>query len=187
SGHICSTTITLNTGVPQVCVLSSFLYSLFTHDCRPVYGSNSIIKFADDTTVIDLCSDNNETVYRAGPVLDHQYLQSGSRAPFFLNTLKKNHLSSTILVNFYRCTIDSILTNCITVWYGNCSVADYKALQREVKTAQRIIGTPLPAIEDIQKQRCLRRAHSILKDSSHPLPIAFSNFYPHFFLLLSPY
>ncbi|KAK3518583.1 hypothetical protein QTP70_004082 [Hemibagrus guttatus] len=91
----------------------------------------------------------------------HQHL-------FYLNTLKKNHLSSTILVNFYRCAIESILTNCITVWYGNCSVADRKALQQEVKTAQCIIGTPLPAIEDIQKKRCLRRAHSILKDSSHP-------------------
>ncbi|KAK3534905.1 hypothetical protein QTP70_001990 [Hemibagrus guttatus] len=95
----------------------------------------------------------------------HQHL-------FYLNTLKKNHLSSAILVNFYRCAIESILTNCITVWewewYGNCSVADCKALQREVKTAQRVIGTPLPAIEDIQKKRYLRRAHSILKDSSHP-------------------
>ncbi|KAK3549317.1 hypothetical protein QTP70_034544 [Hemibagrus guttatus] len=64
SGHICSTTITLNTSVPQGCVLSPFLYSLFTHDCRPVYGSNSIIKFADDTTVIGLISDNDETAYR---------------------------------------------------------------------------------------------------------------------------
>ncbi|KAK3559285.1 hypothetical protein QTP86_010732 [Hemibagrus guttatus] len=72
---------------------------------------------------------------------------------FYLNTLKKNHLSSTILVNFYRCVIESTLTNCITVLYGNCSVVDRKALQREVKPAQCIIGTLLPAIEDIQKKR----------------------------------
>ncbi|KAI3363498.1 hypothetical protein L3Q82_011580, partial [Scortum barcoo] len=50
SGHNCSSTITLNTGAPQGCVLSPFLYSLFTHDCRPMYGSNSITKFADDIT-----------------------------------------------------------------------------------------------------------------------------------------
>ncbi|KAI5608782.1 hypothetical protein C0J50_6351 [Silurus asotus] len=48
SGAICSNTITLNTGVPHGCVLSPFLYPLFTSDCRPVNGSNSIIKFAVD-------------------------------------------------------------------------------------------------------------------------------------------
>ncbi len=64
SGHTCSTTITLNTGVPQGCVLSPFFYSLYTHGCRPVHGSNSIIKFADDTTVIGLIRDNDETAYR---------------------------------------------------------------------------------------------------------------------------
>ena len=46
-----SSTLILNTGVPQGCVLSPFLYSLFTYDCTPVHGSNTIVKFADDTTV----------------------------------------------------------------------------------------------------------------------------------------
>uniref|UniRef100_A0A9J7Z323 Alkylated DNA repair protein AlkB homologue 8 N-terminal domain-containing protein n=1 Tax=Cyprinus carpio carpio TaxID=630221 RepID=A0A9J7Z323_CYPCA len=87
---------------------------------------------------------------------------------FFLRTLKKNQLSSAILVNFYRCAIESILTSCITVWYGNCSFADCRALQRVVKTAQHITGTPLPPIEDIQRKHCVHRARSILKDSSHP-------------------
>ncbi|KAF7664535.1 hypothetical protein LDENG_00172280, partial [Lucifuga dentata] len=87
---------------------------------------------------------------------------------FFLRTLRKNHLSSDILVNFYCCTIESILTSCITVWYGNCSVSDRKALQKVVKTAQRITGASLPAIEDIYRKRCLRRAINITKDSCHP-------------------
>ncbi|KAI4881854.1 hypothetical protein NFI96_026640 [Prochilodus magdalenae] len=59
-----SSTITLNTGVPQGCVLSPLLYSLFTYDCVPAYGSNSIIKFADDTTVIGLIRGDDETAYR---------------------------------------------------------------------------------------------------------------------------
>ncbi|KAI4872717.1 hypothetical protein NFI96_007016, partial [Prochilodus magdalenae] len=54
----------LNTGVPQGCVLSPILYSLFSHDCVPIYGSNTIIKYADDTTVIGLIRDNDETAYR---------------------------------------------------------------------------------------------------------------------------
>ena len=45
------TSLILNTGAPQVCVLSPLLYSLFTHDCVATQASNSIIKFADDTTV----------------------------------------------------------------------------------------------------------------------------------------
>ena len=40
------------------------LYSLFTHVCVAKHGSNTIIKFADDTTVVGLITDNDETAYR---------------------------------------------------------------------------------------------------------------------------
>jgi hypothetical protein len=42
-------TPTINTGIPQGCVLSPLLYSLFTHKCVDAHDSNTIIKFADDT------------------------------------------------------------------------------------------------------------------------------------------
>jgi hypothetical protein len=45
-------------------VLSPLLYSLFTHDCTVRHDSNTITKFADDTTVLGLVTDNNETAYR---------------------------------------------------------------------------------------------------------------------------
>jgi hypothetical protein len=45
-------------------VLSPLLYSLFTHDCMARHESNTIIKFADDTTVLGLITDNDETAYR---------------------------------------------------------------------------------------------------------------------------
>ncbi len=42
----------------------------------------------------------------------------------FLRRLKSTSLpSSTILTTFYRGTIESMLTSCITFWYGNCSAA----------------------------------------------------------------
>ena len=59
-----SATLILNTGAPQGCVLCPLLYSLFTHDCMARHDSNTIIKFADDTTVVGLITDNNETAYR---------------------------------------------------------------------------------------------------------------------------
>jgi hypothetical protein len=40
------------------------MYSLFTHDCLAKHTSNSIIKFADDTTVVGLITNNDETAYR---------------------------------------------------------------------------------------------------------------------------
>ena len=45
-------------------MLSPLLYSLFTHDCMAKHDSNIIIKFADDTTVVGLITDSNETAYR---------------------------------------------------------------------------------------------------------------------------
>ena len=64
-GNNNSTMLILNTGAPQGCVLSPLLYSLFTHDCVAMHASNSIIKFADDTTVVGLITNNDETAYRA--------------------------------------------------------------------------------------------------------------------------
>jgi hypothetical protein len=57
-----SATLILNTGALQGCVLSPLLYSLFTHDCVALHDSNT--KFADDTTVVGLIADIDETAYR---------------------------------------------------------------------------------------------------------------------------
>jgi hypothetical protein len=45
-------------------VLSPLPYSVFTHDCTARHDSNTIIKFADDTTAVGLITDYNETTYR---------------------------------------------------------------------------------------------------------------------------
>ncbi len=44
-------------------VLSPLLYSLYTHDCVSSHSSTSIVKFADDTVVLSLISNNDETTY----------------------------------------------------------------------------------------------------------------------------
>jgi hypothetical protein len=44
-------------------MLNPLLYSLFTHDCTARHESNTIIKYVDDTTVVGLITDNNETAY----------------------------------------------------------------------------------------------------------------------------
>ena len=40
------------------------LYTLFTYDCVASHKDNTILKFADDTTVIGLITGGDETAYR---------------------------------------------------------------------------------------------------------------------------
>ncbi len=228
-GHNTSSTTTLSTGAPQGCVLSPLL----THDCTAKFSSNHIIKFADDTTVVGLISNNDETHYREEVAqlaewcgannlslsvektkevvvdfrrrnsidhppltIDSSTVEKVSSTKFlgvhitedltwttntmslskkaqqhlhFLRRLKRASLPPPILTTFYRGTIESVLTSCITVWYGNCSAADRKTLQRTVNTAAKIIGAPLPSILDIFLARCSSKTHSIMKDPSHSL------------------
>ncbi len=228
-GHNTSSTTTLSTGAPQGCVLSPLL----THDCTATFSSNHIIKFADDTTVVGLISNNDETHYREEVaqlaewcgannlslnvektkevVMDFRRRNSIDHPPLTIDSLTVERVSSTkflgvhitedltwttntmslskaaqqrlhflrwlkraslpppILNTFYRGTIETVLTSCITVWYGNCSAADRKTLQRTVNTAAKIIGAPLPSILDIFLARCSSKTNSIVKDPTHSL------------------
>ena len=134
-----SATLILNTGAPQGCVLSPLLYSLFTHDCVAMHHSNTIIKFADETRVVGLITDNDETAYR-------EVLRD------LAVWCQDNNLS-----------LNESKTGCITAWYGNCLASDRKALQRVVRTAQYITETKLPAIQDLCTRPCQRKAQKIVR------------------------
>uniref|UniRef100_A0A3B1IGH8 Reverse transcriptase domain-containing protein n=1 Tax=Astyanax mexicanus TaxID=7994 RepID=A0A3B1IGH8_ASTMX len=93
---------------------------------------------------------------------------------YFLRKLRKARLPPPILTLFYRGTIESILSSCITAWFGTCTVSDRKSLQRIVRTAERIIGVSLPSIMDIYTTRSIRKATSIVNDPTHPSHELFS-------------
>jgi hypothetical protein len=63
-GNNTSITLTLKTGDLQGCVLCPLLYSLFAHDCLAPHNSNTIIKLADDTTLVGLITGDDDTAYR---------------------------------------------------------------------------------------------------------------------------
>ncbi|KAK3538855.1 hypothetical protein QTP86_018097, partial [Hemibagrus guttatus] len=181
-----SSTTTLSTGAPQGCVLSSLLFTLLTHDCEVLHSSNHIVKFADDTTVVDLISKNDEDRSPVEIVNSTKFLgvhlaenftwslnttsisKKAQQDLYFLRSLKKAHLPSPILTMFYRGTIESVLSSCITAWFGNCTVSDRKTLQWIVRIAEKIIGISLPSITDMYTTRCICKANSIVDDPTHP-------------------
>ncbi len=59
---------------------------------------------------------------------------------YHLRQLRKFRVSPAILKTFYSGAIESVLTQCISVWYGNHN-QDCKALQRVVRLAERISGS----------------------------------------------
>ncbi|KAK1786692.1 hypothetical protein P4O66_017091 [Electrophorus voltai] len=87
---------------------------------------------------------------------------------YHLRCLRDFRLPSKVLRNFYTCTIKSILTGNITVWFGNSTKQDRQALQRVVRSAERITHTELPDLQTIYHKRCQTKARRIVKDPTHP-------------------
>lgn len=59
-----SSSILTNTGAPQGNVISPVLFTLYTNECRSNTADHVTIKFADDTAIVGLIQNNNESQYR---------------------------------------------------------------------------------------------------------------------------
>eukprot|EP00061_Rhincodon_typus_P002844 g18633.t1 len=90
------------------------------------------------------------------------------RCLFLLKQLRKFGMPIRSLTNSYRCIMESILSGCITAWYGSCSAQDRKKLQKVVCTAQTIAEANFPSMDHIYTACCHGKAANIIKDPSHP-------------------
>ena len=81
---------------------------------------------------------------------------------------RRGEYAEGLMVNFYHCAVESVLTYGLMVWFSSCTRAEKEALHRVVKAAGRIIGKSLPEISTVFTSRCLRRVNNILKDQVHP-------------------
>ncbi len=159
---LCSWILDFLTGRSQVVRMgnntsSVLLYSLYTHDCAATHSSNVIVKFADDTTVIGLITDSDETAYRAEVSTLTKWCQ-------------ENHLSLNIdktkelVVDFRR---QSREHTPITI---DKTPVEWVNSFRVVRTARHIVGGELPSSRTSTTRRCIRKAWRITNDSRPPVP-----------------
>ncbi len=87
---------------------------------------------------------------------------------YFLRQLRKFNLPQELLIQFYSAIIESVLCMSITVWFSSVTKSDLRRLRRVVRTAKRIIGTPLPTLQELYLSRVSKRAGTITLDPSHP-------------------
>ena len=78
-----SSLLTINTGAPQGCVLSAFLFIVYTNDMNKNHDNCKIIKYADDTVVLGLIKGQNE---------DHYF----NTIHYVLQWCKENHLELNV-------------------------------------------------------------------------------------------
>ncbi|KAK1792984.1 hypothetical protein P4O66_001702 [Electrophorus voltai] len=87
---------------------------------------------------------------------------------YHLRCLRDFKLASKVLQNFYTCTIESIITGNITVWFGNSTKQDRQALQRVVRSVEHITHTERPNLQSIYYKQCQTKARRIVKEPTHP-------------------
>ncbi len=95
-GKYTSGTRAISTGAPQGCVLSPMLFSMYTNNCTSKDPSVKLLKFADDTTLIGLIQDGDESAYKQEEVKELAVLCN-------LNNLELNMLKTVdMIVDFRR-------------------------------------------------------------------------------------
>lgn len=80
----------------------------------------------------------------------------------FLCRLWRLNTDSRILINFCRCTMESILTGCIK---PGVAVAPPST----TRTAQHLNSSKLPPLEELYSKQCWKKAKRIIKHPKHKL------------------
>ncbi|KAK3524985.1 hypothetical protein QTP86_012193 [Hemibagrus guttatus] len=105
---------------------------------------------------------------------------------YFLRQPRKFNLPQELLTHFYSAVIESVLCTSITVWFGSATKSEIRRLHRMVRTAERIIGAPLPTLQELYTIRVRKRAQKITLDPSHPGHLLFDLLPSDDVVLLAP-
>ncbi|KAK1794453.1 hypothetical protein P4O66_011325, partial [Electrophorus voltai] len=119
-GNCASSTLTLSTEAPQGCVLSPLLYSLYTYDYTATSSSTIIVKFADNTVVMGLISDNDERAYLEEMVFTSHRTCPGNITVWFGNSTKQDRQALQKVVRSAKRITHTELPDLQTIYYRRC-------------------------------------------------------------------
>ena len=121
-----------------------------------MHVSNSIIKFVDDTTVLGLITNNDETTYREEVRALGVWCQG-------------NNLTQRQQIKGDDCGLQETAEGAHPYPHRRDSSGEGgERVVRVVRSAQRITGGKLPALQDTYTTPCHRKAIKITKDNNHP-------------------
>ena len=95
-------------------------------------------------------------------------LKKAHQRLYFLRQLRKFKVSSSIMSQFYRAAVESLLTFSITVWYSSSCQSEKDKLEKVVRAASNIIGRDLPSVDSLHTLHMAKKCKSIMHDPTHP-------------------
>lgn len=79
------------------------------------------------------------------------FLRKARKTLYFIRHLRKFRLSKTMMTQFYKAIIESVLTFSITTWFPVAPAKDLSKLQRVIRSAEQVIGCLLPPLNSMQE------------------------------------
>ncbi len=148
--------LTVSAGAPQGCILSPLLFSFYNYDCTSKDSSVKLLKFADDTKIICLIKDKDESAYRQE--VEHLTVWCS------LNNLELNTLKTVeMIVDFRR---NPPVLPPLTIIDSTVAAVE----------SFRFLGTTIS--QDLKWDNLQQTASEMLRGLSVPLCPASKNFAP---------
>ncbi len=97
--------------------------------------------------------------------------QEAQQRLYFLRKLRRARAPAPIMCTFYRGTIESILTSCITVVVWRLQRVLPQVPSTDSESSWEIVGVSLPSLQDIYSTRLTRKpsALQVIPPTRHPL------------------
>ncbi len=105
------------------------------------------------TAVVKICHRHSPTQHLKWDNHIESIVNKAQQRFYFLHQLRKFKLPQDLLKQFYSAIIVSVLCTSVTVWFSSATKSDLRRLRRVVRTAERIIGTPLPTLQELYLSR----------------------------------